>query len=166
MNNFPVSSLIEGIPHSLAHLENVSASISWENYLSILQNVERILTPKQRYELFFNYSESAYLRSMLLSGGLWLSPIRFFVWATRGRGNMVERIFSCIRTRVVSESKREGVVEYSVIDGHATAPKILWDAFAASIEGTARVIGMKSFLQVSWVPVDRGARFTVQFPRR
>lgn len=165
-HNFPVSRLIEGLPYSLAHLENVSASISWDDYLQFLRNCCSVLNVEQRFSLFSNYSESAYLRSLLLSGGLWLSPVRFFIWGTSGPGRLVEYLFGCIKANVVDVSNRQGVVEYLVMEGYTEAPPELWDAFAAGIIGTSTIVGMKPFLEVSWEPVERGARFRVQFPRR
>lgn len=163
IHNHPVSKLIEGIPHSLAHLENVAASISWDHYLRFLNNTRQILPDSQWHNLCDHYTDSPYLRSMLAAGGFWFSPNKFYLWALGSKGNIISKMFRSLTTNVVKMTHQEGIFEIQVREGYALASNCFWDAMALGIRGTTRIFGMPPYLSVAWEPIDRGARFTTRF---
>lgn len=166
LHNHPASELLKGLPYSLSHLENVSASISWEHYVQFLGNSLRVLEDASFEDLCINYTDSPYLKSMLTTGGLWFSPARFFVWAAGPGGNLIEKIYRCLKTSVVQVSNRVGVLDVQVRDGFSLAPDYFWESICLGIAGATKPVGMPAFSEVKWQPVDRGARFTITFPRR
>ncbi len=163
IHNHPVSKLIEGIPHSLAHLENVAASISWDHYLRFLNNTRQILPDSQWHNLCDHYTDSPYLRSMLAAGGFWFSPNKYYLWALGSKGNIISKMFQSLTTNIVKMTHQEGIFEIQVREGYTLAPSCFWDAIALGIRGTTRLFGMPPYLSVEWEPIDRGARFTTRF---
>ncbi len=164
--NHPISSLMHGVPHSLAHLENVAASISWEHYLQFLRNTRQALSDSEWRNLCENYSDSPYLRSMMAAGGFWFSPINLFVWAIGPKGNIINRMFRCLNTQIIKTEPKEAIFEIKLREGYEPAVESLWDAIALGMRSASRVFGMPPYLDLSWTPIDRGASFIIKFPGR
>lgn len=162
--NYPLSSLMSGVPHSLAHLENIAASISWEHYLQFLRNTRQALSDSQWRDLCENYSDSPYLRSMMAAGGFWFSPINLFVWAIGPKGNIINRMFRCLTTEIIKTDPVEAIFEIRLREGYEPAIESFWDAITLGMRGSSRVFGMPPYLDVRWSPIDRGASFVIKFP--
>jgi signal transduction histidine kinase len=162
----PAGVLLDGVPYSLAHLQNKHERIDWASFVRLMANLRKIWSEDEIIAQGGAWIESPFLRHTTLVVGALFTPKQFYQWLANdsksGRRGGGMQVHTCTTTSFDDHGPDRLSLEVRIDEGHAPCPEFFL-LCKGGFQAVPRLVG-KEQASVVLTPIDRGMRFDIRLP--